>query len=183
MRIIAGSRKGARIFAPRGLETRPTADRVREAAFNLLGPDAADGASVLDLFAGSGALGFEAASRGASRAVLVERDAAALRRNLARLPDGAGRIEVLPLDAGAAVRELERRGERFEIVFADPPYGDAFGSEIAAHVAEECFWDLDAPVVRIGAPSHPIPYHKDLEAATLPGTPEITSAVRSLSAV
>ena len=57
-----------------------------------------------------------------------------------------------------------------------------FGAEIAAHVAEHCFWDLDAPVVRVGAASHPIPYQKDLEVATLPGPAEIAAAVRSLAA-
>ena len=71
MRIIAGSRKGARIFSPKGA-TRPTGDRVREAAFNLIGP--VDEMAVLDLFAGSGAMGFEALSRGARSAVLVESD-------------------------------------------------------------------------------------------------------------
>ena len=70
MRIIAGSRKGARIVAPRGVATRPTSDRVREAAFNLIGP--LEGARVLDLYAGSGAMGLEALSRGASRVVFVE---------------------------------------------------------------------------------------------------------------
>src|SRR5215211_5364699 len=86
MRIIAGERKGHTIFAPRGLDTRPTGDRVREAAFNLIGP--VDGTSVLDLFAGSGAMGLEALSRGAERAVFVESDAEAARaieRNLDRL--------------------------------------------------------------------------------------------------
>jgi pyruvate dehydrogenase E1 component beta subunit len=58
-----------------------------------------------------------------------------------------------------------------------------FGSEIAAHIAQHCFWDLDAPVVRVGAPSHPIPYQKDLELATLPGAAEIAAAVRSLSKI
>src|SRR5205809_350456 len=70
MRIIAGSRKGARIFAPKGEETRPTGDRVREAAFNLIGP--VEDMTVLDLFAGSGAMGLEALSRGARTAVFVE---------------------------------------------------------------------------------------------------------------
>ena len=56
-----------------------------------------------------------------------------------------------------------------------------FGSEIAAHAAEHCFWDLDAPVIRVGAASHPIPYQKDLEVATLPGPAEIMAAVRSLA--
>ena len=57
-----------------------------------------------------------------------------------------------------------------------------FGSEIAAHAAQHCFWDLDAPVVRVGSPSHPIPYQKDLEAATLPGPAEIAAAVRAVAA-
>src|SRR6202008_4070241 len=83
LRIVAGSRKGARIFAPRGLDTRPTGDRVREAVFNLVGP--VDGATVLDLYAGSGAMGLEALSRGAGGAVFVESDRDAsrtIRRNL-----------------------------------------------------------------------------------------------------
>ena len=88
MRIIAGSRKGARIFAPKGTETRPTTDRVREAAFNLIGPGFAEDTSVLDLFAGSGAMGLEALSRGATRATFVENDREACRtivRNLDKL--------------------------------------------------------------------------------------------------
>src|SRR5215831_15219610 len=86
MRIVAGSCKGARIFAPKGLDTRPTGDRVREAVFNLVGP--VDGASVLDLYAGSGAMGLEALSRGAASAVFVESDRDACRavdRNIAKL--------------------------------------------------------------------------------------------------
>ena len=83
MRIIAGSHKGARIFAPKGQDTRPTGDRVREAAFNLIGP--VDGAAVLDLFAGSGAMGLEALSRGAASAVFVENDREA-RRTIDRNP-------------------------------------------------------------------------------------------------
>src|ERR671929_1952978 len=95
MRIIAGSRKGARIFAPKGLDTRPTADRVREAAFNLLGPYAAEDAKVLDLFAGSGAMGLEALSRGAAHATFVESDTDACRAinaNLDKLGLGGARV-------------------------------------------------------------------------------------------
>src|SRR2546430_12064012 len=86
LRIIAGTRKGARIFAPRGPDTRPTSDRVRESAFSLIGP--VDDASVLDLFAGSGAMGLEALSRGAASVVFVESDRDACRtvaRNLEKL--------------------------------------------------------------------------------------------------
>ncbi len=123
MRIVAGSRKGARIFAPKGLDTRPTADRVREAAFNLLGPGAAEDANVLDLFAGSGAMGLEALSRGAAHATFVESDREACRtinRNLDKL--GLGGATVLCQDALAALRTDARQGARYDLVLLDPPY-------------------------------------------------------------
>jgi len=121
MRIIAGSRKGARIYAPKGRETRPTGDRVREAAFNLIGPLA--GARVLDLYAGSGAMGLEALSRGAARAVFVETDREALRaieRNLARL--GLAGAEVVPGDAARRLVADALAGRRYDLVLIDPPY-------------------------------------------------------------
>lgn len=118
MRIVAGSRKGARIFAPKGLDTRPTGDRVREAVFNLVGP--VDGATVLDLYAGSGAMGLEALSRGAESAVFVESDREACRtikRNLDKLGlDGA---EVACSDTLSFLAG-ERR--RFDLILVDPPY-------------------------------------------------------------
>jgi 16S rRNA (guanine966-N2)-methyltransferase len=123
MRIIAGSRKGARIFAPKGRETRPTADRVREAAFNLIGPDRADGATVLDLFAGSGAMGLEALSRGAAHATFVENDREACRtinRNLDKL--GLAGATVLCQDALTALRADVRAATRYDLVLVDPPY-------------------------------------------------------------
>lgn len=121
MRVIAGSRKGARIVAPRGLDTRPTSDRVREAAFNLIGP--VEGATVLDLYAGSGAMGLEALSRGAARVTFVETDPAAVRaieRNLEKLRlTGA---EIARQDARARVSADARRGRRYDLVLIDPPY-------------------------------------------------------------
>ena len=122
MRIIAGSRKGHRIAAPRGESTRPTGDRVREALFNMLGP--LDGANVVDLFAGSGALGLEALSRGASRCVFVESGHAAARviqSNLLKL--GLTGAIVQKRDALAFLREEGGRGIRYDLVFCDPPYG------------------------------------------------------------
>jgi 16S rRNA (guanine966-N2)-methyltransferase len=123
VRIIAGSRKGARIFAPKGLDTRPTGDRVRESAFNLLGPGAPEDATVLDLFAGSGAMGLEALSRGAAHATFVESDREACRtinRNLDKL--GLGGATVLCQDALTALRADARAGTSYDLVLVDPPY-------------------------------------------------------------
>ena len=118
MRIIAGSRKGHNIVAPPGRDTRPTSDRVRENIFNLLGP--VDGAAVLDLYAGSGAMGLEALSRGAAQAVFVDddRDAVkAIERNLDKL---RLRATVLQQDAVAVLASEKRK---YDLVLVDPPYG------------------------------------------------------------
>lgn len=127
MRVIAGSLRGRRLSAPRGQEcTRPTSDRVREATFAMLGQ--LGGESVLDLFAGTGALGIEALSRGAERALFVERDRAALRAlraNLSTLGLVAPSAEVRAGEALAALRAARRRGETYDLVFVDPPYGKA----------------------------------------------------------
>jgi 16S rRNA (guanine966-N2)-methyltransferase len=129
VRVIAGEFKGRRLHTARGARTRPTADRVREALFSMLGDVA--GASVLDLYAGSGALGIEALSRGAGSAVFVERDRqalAALRRNL----DAVGvDAEVRSEDV---LRFLARPGDRYDLVFCDPPYDDA--PRVAAPLSE-----------------------------------------------
>lgn len=123
MRIIAGALKG-RLLAPVKGRTRPTAAKVREAIFAILGPAAILEAQVLDLFAGTGALGIEALSRGASRAVFVEDHPEALkglRRNLESLGLGE-RSQVLPLTVAAALKKLASP-ESFDLIFLDPPYG------------------------------------------------------------
>jgi 16S rRNA (guanine966-N2)-methyltransferase len=126
VRVIAGSRKGHRIAAPKGVDTRPTADRVREAAFNLIGP--VDEMVVLDLFAGSGAMGIEALSRGAERAVFVESDRAAtkaIERNLEKLRlTGAA---IVRMDVTTALAAEAASGRRYDLVLVDPPY-DLFSS-------------------------------------------------------
>ena len=130
MRIIAGSRKGHSIAAPKGLDTRPTSDRVREAVFNIVAPWVED-ADVLDLFAGSGAMGLEALSRGAARAVFVEADPAACRtieRNLDKL---GLRGEVRCADVLTAIA-TERR--RFDLVFCDPPYAESDHEALARYL-------------------------------------------------
>jgi 16S rRNA (guanine966-N2)-methyltransferase len=123
MRVIAGRLGGRRLKAPRGRSTRPTSDRVREALFAMLGE--LDGAIVLDLFAGTGALGIEALSRGAERVVFVERDASAIRAlkdNLAALELGPGEAELRRADAFAALQTARRRAEKYDLVLIDPPY-------------------------------------------------------------
>jgi 16S rRNA (guanine966-N2)-methyltransferase len=120
VRIIAGRNKGATIYAPKS-DTRPTGDRVREAAFNLIGP--VDDMTVLDLFAGSGAMGLEALSRGAAAAVFVEsgRDAQrAIERNVEKL--GLSGATLLRMDAWRALAAEAAARRRYDLVLVDPPY-------------------------------------------------------------
>ena len=123
MRIIAGTARGRTIEAPKGRDTRPTLDRVRENLFNILQRKTWD-ARVLDLFSGSGALSLEALSRGAEMAVMVDHDRAAHaceKQNAEKL-GFAGKTRILLTDWQQAVRQLQAAGERFDLVFLDPPY-------------------------------------------------------------
>jgi 16S rRNA (guanine966-N2)-methyltransferase len=123
MRITGGEARGRRLRGPRDSQTRPTADRVREAIFDILGPRIS-GSSFLDIFAGTGAVGIEALSRGASRVVFLESRPA----NLVLIGDNlllgewSGKCEVIDGDAGRAIGALRRRGDEFDVVFLDPPY-------------------------------------------------------------
>ena len=126
MRVIAGTHRGRRLTAPPGTDTRPTSDRVRESLFAILGP--LDGERVLDLFAGSGALGIEALSRGAAGATLVERDeraVAVIRANLEALGLGADDARVVHAGAARAIQDASARGDAYDLVLLDPPYRDA----------------------------------------------------------
>jgi len=119
VRIIAGEYRGRRIPVAQKADLRPTPDRVRETLFNWLG-QWLDGLACLDLFAGSGALGFEAASRGAARVVMVESDAAAFQAlEEFRALVGARTVELV---RGDALEYLKRSRERFDVVFLDPPF-------------------------------------------------------------
>lgn len=132
MRVISGSRRGATLRAPRGNDVRPTSDRVREALFSILVDVSGD--RVLDLFAGSGALGIEALSRGAGAATFVDNSPAALaavRANLATL-HLAG--EVVALSARRFLAAAPEGGRQYDLVFIDPPYRQAraLGPELSA---------------------------------------------------
>jgi 16S rRNA (guanine966-N2)-methyltransferase len=151
MRIVAGKFRGTRIEAPKGLVTRPTSDRVREALFNVLEHGPAqfnlEGARVLDLFAGSGALGLEAISRGARFVLFVEDRAdarASVRRN----------VEALGLTGATKIwrRDATRLGPRgtlsaFDIAFLDPPYGRGLGEQALAAMVDGAWLAKDAIVV------------------------------------
>ena len=138
MRVIAGEARGRRLKPPQGRNVRPTADRVRESLFNVLAPRLA-GCAFLDLCCGSGAVGIEALSRGAARAVFVDAAAASLRlvaENLAGTGLGeTGRHRLVRAEAARAVADLAARGEHFDLVFIDPPYGQDLLPPVLAALA------------------------------------------------
>lgn len=160
MRIVAGTWRGRALQAPRGATTRPTADRARQALFDMLlhapwgGRDLLDGASVLDVFAGTGALGLEALSRGAATATFVEHDSAALvalRGNIARLGAEA-RCTVLALDALAVPA-----GTPCALVFLDPPYGQGLVPRALANLARRGWIAPGAVIVTETGRDEPVP--------------------------
>jgi len=156
-RIIGGVAGGRRLATPKGRATRPTSDRVREGLFSSLGGDLS-GRAFLDLYAGSGAVGLEAASRGAAPVVLVERDAravAALRGNVAAVD----LIDVVVLAERVSRFLAEPADIRFDVVFLDPPYADPVG-EVLSRVVDGEWLAPDGVVVverasRDGTPGWP----------------------------
>ncbi len=153
MRIVAGRLRRRPLAAPIGQATRPTADRTRQAMFNVLEhapwAPAIEGARVLDLFAGSGALGLEALSRGAAFCLFVERDAAALaaiRANVAAL-DLADRAHIERRDATALGTRAAGEGAPFDLAFLDPPYGTGLAARSLAQVAGGGWLNTGAVVV------------------------------------
>jgi 16S rRNA (guanine(966)-N(2))-methyltransferase RsmD len=148
LRIVGGEWRGRRLDAPHGLKVRPTAEKVREALFDILGPEVAGGL-FLDLYAGTGAVGLEAISRGAGCALLVEKGAkalASLRSNAERL--GAGdRCRVLPVSAERALRILTAEGAAVGSAFCDPPYADRAWPDLLERLGDHPVWAPGARVV------------------------------------
>ncbi len=140
IRVVAGTAKGRRLASPPSDATRPTPNRVREAVSNsLYSLGALEGARVLDLYAGTGALGIEALSRGAAEATFVEHDqamAAVLRRNL-ETTGLAERAAVMVADVDIALAGLSREGRRFDVAFVDPPYAFDAWPELMGWVPAE----------------------------------------------
>ncbi len=137
MRVISGAFGGRRLQVPRGDDTRPTSERVREALFSILGTEVA-GARVLDLFAGSGALGIEALSRGAASATFVDSAEAAVRCIRANLSVLSAPGEVSRSDVAAYLRTASGRGRHYDLVFLDPPYSSAarVGTELSTRLPD-----------------------------------------------
>lgn len=133
MRVIAGRWGGRRLQAPRGQSTRPTSDRVREALFSVLGDDVA-GARVLDLYAGSGALGIEALSRGAASAVFVDTSQAALGAIRANLEALGAEAEVRRADARRFLGSASAARSEYDLIFLDPPY--RFAARLGRELSE-----------------------------------------------
>jgi 16S rRNA (guanine966-N2)-methyltransferase len=147
MRIIGGSAGGAILRAPKGFDVRPTPDLVRQAVYNSLGPRVS-GARVLELFAGTGALSLECLSRGAERAVCVEkssRHAAFIGQNLERARLSGDSLEIRVQDAFAAIRQLAVDCQQFDLIFADPPYGEKNMGRRSTSFAQQLLDDGDLP--------------------------------------
>lgn len=148
MRIIAGSARGRNIKSPKGMSTRPTSDRVREALFNILSAQVPD-SYFLDLFSGTGAVGIEALSRGAERAVLVEKDrntAGIIFDNL-KLCGMLERAEVLNLDVTRACQVLGKRKQSFNLIYIDPPYKKGFEVPTLETIVAEGLLSCDGIIV------------------------------------
>lgn len=134
MRVISGKFKTKKLYAPDDNRVRPTADRIKETLFNILASKGfKDDITVLDLFGGSGALGIEALSRGALKAVFIDRDAESIKlikQNLAHVGALSGEYEIYNKDFAFALKKLH--GRKFDVIFADPPYAGGYEKQIIA---------------------------------------------------
>jgi 16S rRNA (guanine966-N2)-methyltransferase len=149
MRIIGGSAAGRILKAPKGFEVRPTPDLVRQAIFNSLGARVLE-ARVLELFAGTGALSLECLSRGAASAVCIEksnRHAAFIRENLAVVGLENARLQIRVQDAFVALAQLAAAGEQFDLIMADPPYGEKNIGRRSTSFAQQLLDDVPLPRV------------------------------------
>ena len=157
MRVISGTLKGKKLFSVKGLSLRPTSDRVRESVFDIL-QGTVEGSRVLDLFAGTGAMGIEALSRGALTTVFIENhpdSLDALRRNLAacRLE---GISEILAKGVEGGLRFLEGRRGSFEFIFLDPPYGKGLARKTMGKLAESSLLNPETIIVAEHSPAEEV---------------------------
>ena len=163
MRIITGTAKGCNLKTPKGLSTRPTSDRVKESLFSILGGEV-DGTRVLDIFAGTGALGLEALSRGAREAVFIDKATDKLIRENSQHCRLSDRAEILKGDVFAQLNRLSVQGRRFDLVFCDPPYHEGLWQKAISWLDDN---ELLAPralvVLERGGENEPLPELKRLK--------------------
>jgi len=158
MRIISGTSRGRRLLTPWCQSIRPTSDRVKESIFNILGEEV-EGKVVLDLFAGTGNLGIEALSRGANRAIFVEKGRQALRliqKNLLHC-GMEERSEILPKDAHRAIGILRQRRESFDLILMDPPYEKGLIQKTLMKLKSERIYHEDSVLIIEHGRREPLP--------------------------
>lgn len=184
MRVISGAARRMILLAPKGQNTRPSADRIKENLFNILSPNI-PGARFLDMFCGSGAIGIEALSRGASEACFVDSSQEAIditQANLART-NLTPRAAVLHMSAQRAISQLEREDRWFDIIFMDPPYG----SSLINHVLDDLgilLADGGILVVECGGDNAPVtPGHLELYDEREYGNTRLLFYVRKLKII
>lgn len=152
MRIIGGKSGGLKLKVPKGFDVRPTPDLVKQAIFNSLGARV-EGAAVLELFGGSGALSLEALSRGAVAAVIVEksgRTARMIRENFESLELPPGQFELRAQDAFVAIAQMAGSVRKFDLIFADPPYGEKNVGKRSESFAQKLLDDVNLPALVAG---------------------------------
>ena len=157
MRVISGTLKGKKLLSAKGLSLRPTSDRVRESIFDIL-QGKVEGLRVLDLFAGTGAMGIEALSRGAISAVFIENQESSLeilRKNLSACRMEAV-TQVLAKEAEEGLRLLEGQGGSFELIFLDPPYGKGLVRRTLGRLAESRLWVPETLIVAEHSPAEEV---------------------------
>ena len=151
MRIIGGKSGGRILKVPKGFDVRPTPDLVKQAIFNSLGPRV-QGATVLELFGGSGALSLESLSRGAAAAVIVEksgRTARMIRQNFESLELQPNQLELRAQDAYIAIAQMAQANRKFDLIFADPPYGEKNIGKRSESFAQKLLDDPNLPALLI----------------------------------
>ena len=149
MRIIGGKSGGRILKVPKGFDVRPTPDLVKQAIFNSLGPRVL-GATVLELFGGSGALSLESLSRGAAAAVIIEksgRTARMIRENFESLELQPNQLELRAQDAYVAIAQMAQSGRKFNLIFADPPYGEKNIGKRSESFAQKLLDDPNLPAL------------------------------------
>jgi len=156
LRVIAGTARRTGLIAPKGQNTRPTADRIKENIFNII-TSYVQNAHFLDLFAGSGAMGIEALSRGAGMAVFVDSAKDAVSVILANLTNTkfAARAHVLPMCALTAIPKLEQDGRKFDIIFLDPPYGQGLMQQALTALVKHNILSQDGLIIAECAANEP----------------------------